>query len=63
MGESGGRITEEYFGNGGFGYDPLFYVKEFDKTLAELTAEEKNKVSHRANALREFAKIFKERIK
>lgn len=58
-----GEILKEEKGNGGFGYDPLFYVKEFDKTLAELTAEEKNKVSHRANALREFAKIFKERIK
>jgi len=58
-----GEILKEEKGSGGFGYDPLFYVKEFDKTLAELTAEEKNKVSHRANALREFAKIFKERIK
>ncbi len=57
-----GEILREPKGEGGFGYDPLFYVKEFDKTLAELTAEEKNSISHRANALKEFAKIFKERI-
>ena len=58
-----GEILRVEKGDGGFGYDPLFYVKEFDKTLAELTPDEKNKVSHRANALREFAKVFKERIK
>ena len=56
-----GEILETQKGDGGFGYDPLFYVKEFDKTLAELTSEEKNKVSHRANALQAFAKIFKEK--
>lgn len=54
-----GEILKEQRGEGGFGYDPLFYVKELDKTLAELTAEEKNLISHRANALREFAKQFK----
>ena len=51
-----GEIISERRGAGGFGYDPLFYVPELDKTLAEVTSEEKNKVSHRANAIKAFAK-------
>ena len=43
-------------GNHGFGYDPIFYIKEFDKTLAELSVQEKNKVSHRSISLNEFIK-------
>ena len=54
-----GEILREARGEGGFGYDPLFYVREFDKTLAELSAEEKNLVSHRALALKSFADKFK----
>lgn len=54
-----GEILREARGEGGFGYDPLFYVKEFDKTLAELSADEKNLVSHRACALKAFAEKFK----
>ena len=50
-----GEIICERRGVGGFGYDPLFYFPEFDKTLAEVTPEEKNKVSHRANAIKAFA--------
>ncbi len=46
-----GRIGYEERGNHGFGYDPIFYVPEFGKTTAELTEEEKNKVSHRGKAL------------
>ena len=57
-----GEILRESRGAGGFGYDPLFYVKEFDKTLAELSAEEKNLVSHRGAALRAFAEKFKETL-
>ena len=53
-----GEILRKPRGNGGFGYDPLFYVKEFDKTLAELSADEKNLISHRANALKDFAQKF-----
>ncbi len=47
-----GRILTEARGEGGFGYDPLFYVEEYDKTFAELTMEEKNALSHRGRALR-----------
>lgn len=47
-----GRIAEEPKGENGFGYDPIFYVPEFDRTTAELTEEEKNQVSHRGKALR-----------
>jgi XTP/dITP diphosphohydrolase len=45
-----GRITEACTGERGFGYDPVFYVPELGRTLAELTPEEKNRVSHRAKA-------------
>ena len=55
-----GEILRERRGNGGFGYDPLFYFKEFDKTLAEVSQEEKNSVSHRANAIKAFAEKLKE---
>ena len=47
-----GVITEEERGNGGFGYDPLFFSPELGKTFAEASAEEKNSVSHRGRALR-----------
>jgi XTP/dITP diphosphohydrolase len=50
-GELCGRITESQAGSGGFGYDPVFYVSEVGKTLAELTAEEKNRISQRRRAL------------
>lgn len=46
-----GVIAEEPRGNGGFGYDPLFYLPEYGKTFAELDLETKNKISHRARAL------------
>ncbi len=57
-GECKGMIIDEYRGNNGFGYDPLFYVPEMDKTFAEMTSEEKNSFSHRAVALQNFAKEF-----
>lgn len=47
-----GRIGYEERGENGFGYDPIFYVPEFGRTTAELTEEEKNRVSHRGSALR-----------
>ena len=54
----GGEIIREYRGNGGFGYDPLFYVPVIGKTFAEMSAEEKNSCSHRAKAMRRFALEF-----
>ncbi|MBF4695235.1 XTP/dITP diphosphatase [Fusibacter ferrireducens] len=60
-GEVSGIIETEIKGNGGFGYDPLFYVPEIGKTFAECTAEEKNKISHRANALIQLKALLKER--
>ncbi|MDO5478332.1 MAG: RdgB/HAM1 family non-canonical purine NTP pyrophosphatase [Clostridia bacterium] len=50
-GECHGIIIDEKRGTGGFGYDPVFYVPSLGKTFSELTIEEKNKISHRANAL------------
>ncbi len=59
-GTCSGEIIETFRGTNGFGYDPLFYYPELGKTFAELSIEEKNKVSHRAKALREFALEFPE---
>lgn len=53
-----GVILTEYHGDGGFGYDPLFYFPSFDKTFGELTPEEKHSVSHRGKAIAAFAKKF-----
>src|SRR6056297_265131 len=50
-GEVEGTIAFEEKGQGGFGYDPLFYVPQKGKTFAELSEDEKNAISHRANAL------------
>ena len=50
-GEIEGTIAFEEKGRGGFGYDPLFYVPQKGKTFAELSEDEKNAISHRANAL------------
>ena len=49
-GECPGIITFEPRGRNGFGYDPVFYLPEFDKTMAELNFEEKNRISHRGKA-------------
>lgn len=53
-GECKGSILTEKRGEDGFGYDPVFYTEEFQKSLAELTAEQKNSISHRGNALKEM---------
>ncbi len=52
-----GTVKKEPRGVGGFGYDPYFYIEE-NKTMAELTLQEKDKISHRGNALREMAKLL-----
>lgn len=53
-----GGIARDYRGDGGFGYDPLFYLPEYGCTAAELTAEEKNRVSHRGQATRALKAFF-----
>ena len=58
-----GEILTEPRGQGGFGYDPVFYVPQMGKTMAEMTGEEKNSVSHRGNALRLFKERLEEYIK
>ncbi|MEW9700189.1 XTP/dITP diphosphatase [Paenibacillus sp. SI8] len=53
-----GFILSEPRGDGGFGYDPLFYIPGLAKTMAEMTVEEKNEMSHRAKALRKFLDLL-----
>ena len=55
-GECEGEILQEALGEGGFGYDPVFYVKEFDQTFGQITGEEKNSISHRGRAIRALKK-------
>ena len=62
-GEARGRILTELCGEGGFGYDPLFYVEEYQKTFAQLSSDEKNAISHRGRATKLFAEKFCEAIK
>jgi XTP/dITP diphosphohydrolase len=54
-----GIISFEAEGDQGFGYDPVFYLPELDKTMAQLTLEEKNKVSHRARAAEKAVQVLK----
>ena len=58
-GEVYGRIGYEPKGNGGFGYDPVFIPDGYDKTFAELGADIKDRISHRANALRKLDEYLK----
>jgi len=54
-----GEISEEYAGNNGFGYDPIFYVPELNKNLAEISLEQKNKISHRGKCLLKLINYLK----
>ena len=54
-----GSVAFHAAGEGGFGYDPIFFVDEFGKTMAELTPEEKNQISHRGKALREMKELLR----
>ena len=58
-GDCAGTIAFAPMGDGGFGYDPVFFVPSLRKTFAQLTAEEKNAISHRGSALRAFAAELK----
>ena len=59
-GEIHGQLLREAKGKNGFGYDPIFSYPPYGKTTAEMSPEEKNQVSHRANALRSFYDKMKE---
>ena len=58
-----GRIAEQEFGEGGFGYDPVFIPEGYDKTFGELPAELKNHISHRARAIQELVKVLNDGLK
>ncbi len=57
-----GHILRAPQGENGFGYDPLFYIEEFGCTTAELSMDEKNKISHRGQAVRQIVEILKEKV-
>ena len=61
-GEVHGVVAQGPSGEGGFGYDPIFWLPEQGKSMAELTAEEKNQISHRGNALRVFKKELEKKL-
>lgn len=61
-GQCPGIIAETLQGEGGFGYDPLFYVPQYQKTFGQLSMEEKNTISHRGRALQLFAQEMRERF-
>ena len=60
QGEVHGELLRQPVGEGGFGYDPIFYYPPAGKSFAQLTAEEKNQVSHRARALRSLVEKLSE---
>lgn len=62
-GDCPGTIAYAPQGEGGFGYDPVFFVPELRKTFGQLNAEEKNAISHRGRALRDFAAKLKDYLK
>ena len=57
-----GEVIPEERGQNGFGYDPIFLIPELDRTMAELTREEKNTLSHRARAVRASIPILREML-
>lgn len=62
-GEVNGRIIKELRGINGFGYDPIFLPDGFNKTLAEMSLEEKNELSHRSKAFNKLKKQISEEVK
>ena len=57
-GDVKGKILNEISGEGGFGYDPLFFCEDLNKSFGEATSEEKNKISHRAVALNKLKSLL-----
>lgn len=60
-GQVNGIILDQYRGSNGFGYDPLFFIPSLNKTMAELSLDEKNQISHRAKAMHSFISFLKEK--
>ncbi len=58
-GDCRGRIGFNEIGKNGFGYDPIFFLPRFGKTMAQLSLKEKNRISHRGKALRKLRKVLK----
>jgi XTP/dITP diphosphohydrolase len=58
-----GLITDKEIGNNGFGYDPVFFVPNLNKTIAQLSREEKNAISHRGSAIRKLKPLLAELLK
>ncbi len=58
-----GLIADRPIGENGFGYDPIFFVPHLNKTVAQLTAEEKNAISHRGNAVRKLKPLLGQPLK
>ena len=58
-GEISGKIITECIGEGGFGYDPIFMPDGFDITFAEMSSQQKNQLSHRANAIKKLLEYLK----
>lgn len=61
-GEMHGSLSFEARGENGFGYDPIFFLPEYGMTSAEIAPEVKNSISHRAKALQEFCRIYREEM-
>jgi len=62
QGECRGIIAFEPKGENGFGYDPIFYLHQLEKTMAELTMDKKNEVSHRGQAARKARRVLERRL-
>ncbi len=58
-----GIIAEQESGENGFGYDPIFFVPELNKTVAQMTSQEKNAISHRGNAIRKLKPLIEKLVK
>ena len=62
LGKMEGIIADRIAGENGFGYDPIFFLPEYGKTSAELSADEKNAISHRGKALREMEELLRKEL-